>query len=355
MQTYQGGLTMHAVIVPEAGRVEIVDVPKPTYGPYECLAEIIRWSICSGTDRHIVDGSFPGAAYPCILGHETIGRVVACGERVRNLSAGDLVLRPVAVRPGETLAEYSSYFGGFAEVGVVADAGAICADTPRGTQPVLPPFATAQQVVPPDFDPDLVGVFITYKETLSSLYSLGVGPGSSLLILGSGPVGLNFTLAAKVIGAYPVIVTGRRKEPLDRALACGADVVINTALEDTAEAARDHTGGAGVEFAVEAIGDWRVLQEGMRALATDGVIGIYGVASERSATLDWSGTAAGLTITRIRPREDEVHQQVLDQLRLGLVDLERQVSHRLPFEEIQAGMELIRQKKATKVVLARDG
>jgi threonine dehydrogenase-like Zn-dependent dehydrogenase len=345
---------MRAVIVPEAGRLEIDHVPEPTYGPYECLVEIIRWSICSGTDRHIVDGCFPGATYPCILGHETIGRVVACGERVRNLSAGDLILRPVAVRPGETLAGYSSYFGGFAELGVVADAGAICADTPRGKQPVLPPFATTQQIVPSDFDPDLVGVFITYKETLSSLYSLGVGPGSSVLVLGSGHVGLNFTLAAKVIGAYPVIVTGRRKEPLGRALAHGADAVINTTVEDTAQAVRDHTGGAGIEFAVEAIGDWQVLQEGMRALATDGVIGIYGVASERRGMLDWSGTAAGLTMTRIRPREEEVHQQVLDQLRLGLVDLKRQVSHRLLYDEIQAGLRLIRQKKATKVVLARE-
>lgn len=346
---------MRAAIVPEAGRIEIVDVSEPTYGPYECLVEILRWSICSGTDRHIADGSFPGAVYPCILGHETIGRVVACGERVRNLSVGDLVLRPVAVRPGETLGGYSSTFGGFAEIGVVADAGAICDDTPRGTQPVLPAFATAQQAVPQDFDPDLVGVFITYKETLSSLYSLGVGPRSSLLILGSGPVGLNFTLAAKVIGAHPVIVTGRRREPLDRALAHGADAVINTALEDTVEAVGEHTGGAGVDFAVEAIGDWQVLQEGMRALTTDGVIGIYGVASERRAVLDWSGTAAGLTITRIRPREEEVHQQALDQLRMGLVDLKPQVSHRLPFEEIQAGMELIRQKQATKVVLGWEG
>ena len=342
---------MRTVIVPEVGQIEIVDVPKPTYGQYECLVEILRWSICSGTDRHIIDGCFPGATYPCILGHETIGRVVACGERVRNLKPGDLVLRPVAVRPGQTLVGYSSCFGGFAEHGVVADAAAICDDTPRKKQHSVPHFATAQQVVPSDFDPDLVGVFITYKETLSSLYSLGVRPGNSVLILGSGSVGLNFTLAAKLIGAHPVIVTGRRKEPLDRALAYGADAVINAAVEETAEAARDYTGGAGVEFAVEAIGDWQVVQEGMRALATDGIMGIYGVASEPRATLDWSGTAAGVTLTRIRPREDQVHRQVLDQLRLGLVVLKNQISHRLPFDDIQAGVDLIRRKEATKVVL----
>jgi threonine dehydrogenase-like Zn-dependent dehydrogenase len=346
---------MRAVIVPEPGRLEIIDVPQPTYGPYECLVEIIRWSICSGTDRHIADGCFPEAAYPCILGHETIGRVVACGDCVQNLCIGDLVLRPVAVRPGETLAGHSSFFGGFAEVGIVADAGAIRADTPRGSEPALPPFAVAQQVVPSDFAPDLVGAFITYKETLSSLYSLGVGPGRSLLILGSGSVGVNFTLAAKAIGAYPVIVTGRRKGPLDLARNYGADVVINSTVEDTIQAVRECTRGSGVDFAVEAIGDWDVLQEGMRAVATDGVMGIYGVAPERGARLDWSGTAAGLSLTRIRPREAEVHQQVLDQLRLGLVDLSRQVSHCLPFGEIRAGMELLRQKRATKVVLAREG
>jgi threonine dehydrogenase-like Zn-dependent dehydrogenase len=229
---------MRAAIVPEPGNIQLLEIPEPSYGEYEALVEIVACSICSGTDSHIVYDQFPMRAYPCVLGHESIGRVVEVGSAVRSFRPGDLVLRPVAVRPGEQLCGYNSMFGGFAQVGLVADAAAIIADTPRSAAPKLPPFATAQQVVPPDFDPDLAGAFITFKETLSFLYRLGVQAGKSVLILGSGTVGLSFALGARLIGAGPVIVTGRRPEPLQGALSWGADYTVNVAQEDLVPAVR---------------------------------------------------------------------------------------------------------------------
>jgi 2-desacetyl-2-hydroxyethyl bacteriochlorophyllide A dehydrogenase len=340
---------MRAAIVPEPGNIELLEIPEPLHGEYEALVEIIACSICSGTDSHIVYDQFPMRAYPCVLGHESIGRVVEVGSAVRSFRTGDVVLRPVAVRPGEVLGGYNSMFGGFAQIGLVADAAAIIADTPRGQSPKLPAFATAQQIVPSDFDPDLAGAFITFKETLSFLHRLGVVPGKNVLILGSGTVGLSFALGAKLIGAGPVIVSGRRSQPLQAALQWGADCTVNVAQEDLVAAVRSYTGGKGADFVVEAIGDWNVLQTGIRALADTGQIGIYGVAPERVATLDWSGTPPNWALRFIQPKEEEVHQQVLDQMRLGLVDLQRFVTHRLPFDAICEGFDLVTSKQATKV------
>ncbi len=340
---------MRAAIVPQPGHIQLLEIPEPSYGEYEALVEISACSICSGTDSHILYDQFPMRAYPCVLGHESIGRVTAVGSAVRNFKSGDLVLRPVAVRPGEQLGGYNSMFGGFAQIGLVADAAAIIADTPRGQTPKLPAFATAQQVVPPDFDPDLAGAFITFKETLSFLYRLGVQAGKSVLILGSGTVGLSFVLGAKLIGAGPVIVTGRRPEPLQVAPEWGTDYTVNVAQEDLAAAVRSYTGGKGADFVVEAIGNWDILQTSLRTLADCGQIGIYGVAPERVATLDWSGTPPNWDLRFVQPKEEDVHQQVLDQMRLGLVDLQRFVTHRLPFDAICEGFDLVKNKQATKV------
>lgn len=342
---------MRGVVVPEPGKMALVDLPEPTYNEYEALVEILTCSICSGTDTHIVDDHFPMRAYPCVLGHESIGRVIEVGSAVRNLKPGDLVLRPTAVRPGETLGGYNSMFGSFVEYGIVADAAAIIADTPRNQAPKLPVFALAQQVTPPEFDPDLAGAFITFKETLSFLQRLGVQAGRSALILGSGTVGLSFALGAKLIGATPVIVTGRRSEALATAQAFGADQVINVTNENLVEAVKRYTNGQGVDFAVEAVGDWAVLQAGIRTLADNGQIGIYGVAPERVATMDWSGTARNWSLRFVQPKEEQVHQQVLDQMRLGMIDLHKFVTHRVPFAEIQEGFDLVRNKQATKVVV----
>jgi len=342
---------MRAAVVPAPGRIDLVELPEPSYNDYEALVEILTCSICSGTDTHIVDDHFPMRAYPCVLGHESIGRVIAVGSAVRNLKVGDLVLRPTAVRPGERLGGYNSMFGGFVEVGLVADSAAIIADTPRGEPPKLPPFALAQQVVPPDFDPDLAGAFITFKETLSFLYRLGVQPGRSTLILGSGTVGLSFALGAKLIGATPVMVTGRRAEALATARRFGADQVIDVTRENLTDAVKGYTNGQGADFAVEAVGDWEVLQTGIRALADEGQIGIYGVAPKRVATLDWSGAARNWSLRFVQPKEEAVHQQVLDQMQLGMLDLRPFVSHIVPFADLREGFELVRNKQATKVVV----
>src|SRR5579859_5212605 len=102
---------MRAAVVRGQGQLTLESVPEPTIGEYDALVEILACGVCTGTDTHILAGAFPYLApYPFILGHESIGRVVARGPKVRYLHPGDLVLRPVAVRPGETLGPYGSVF-----------------------------------------------------------------------------------------------------------------------------------------------------------------------------------------------------------------------------------------------------
>lgn len=79
---------MRVAIVPEPGRIELVYAPVPTPSEYEALVEIPTWSICSGTDTHIVHDQFPMRVYPCVLGHESIGRDIECGAAMRNLKPG---------------------------------------------------------------------------------------------------------------------------------------------------------------------------------------------------------------------------------------------------------------------------
>lgn len=346
---------MRAVVVPQPGRLALVETPEPVYGEYEALVEILSCSICSGTDSHILEGSFPLRRYPAILGHESIGQVVAVGYRVRSFQRGDLVLRPCAVRPGETLGGYQSMFGGFAELGVVADGAAIIADCPRGQEPVLPPYAQSQQIVPRGFEPRLAGALITFKETLSFLQHMGVRPGQSVLILGSGTVGLSFVLAAKLCSAYPVMVTGRRPEPLQRALAYGADQVIDTSTEDLRERVLATTDGRGAELAVEAVGDWEVCRSGLAALADGGQMGIYGVAADRAVSLDSASAPRNWSLCFKQPREQDVHRQALEFMRLGLLDLTKLVSHTVSLSDIEHGFELVRRKEALKVVVQMRG
>src|SRR5271169_1234107 len=93
---------MKAVAVVEPGRVEIVDIPRPTPGPYDALVRNLAAFICNATDRKLVAGHFPGIGrdkYPMLLGHENVGVVEEVGAKVRSFKPGDRVIGSLLFSP----------------------------------------------------------------------------------------------------------------------------------------------------------------------------------------------------------------------------------------------------------------
>jgi threonine dehydrogenase-like Zn-dependent dehydrogenase len=77
------------------------------------------------------------------------------------------------------------------------------------------------QIIPDGIDPVEATTLITVKETLSSLLIAGFSAGKSLLIFGSGPVGMSFALCGRILGASKVAIVGRRAERLKQTLRSG--------------------------------------------------------------------------------------------------------------------------------------
>ncbi len=103
---------MFAVAVTEPGKVEIVEVPDPVPGPYEALIKTEIAALCNSTDRKLIEAHFPGVEqYPLLLGHETVGTVVAVGEKARSFQVGDRVIGGLLLN--STHPDYASGWGGF--------------------------------------------------------------------------------------------------------------------------------------------------------------------------------------------------------------------------------------------------
>jgi L-iditol 2-dehydrogenase len=90
-----------------------------------------------------------------------------------------------------------------------------------------------------------------------------------------GPIGVMFVRLAKVYGAR-VIAFGRRQGQLDRAAAMGADEVLSTAEVDAIRAAREWTGGRGVDVAIEAVGQPDTWEEAARMVRKGGTVNFFG-------------------------------------------------------------------------------
>lgn len=306
---------MRAAAVREPDRLEIVEVRDPAPGPYQALVRILACGIC-GTDLHIFRGRFPLRHYPCLLGHESIGRVLEIGAKVDSFRPGDLVLRPTPAPPGQKLDGYASLWSGFSEYGLVFDEAAFKADCPSSRWGEIPGWADAQKVVPSDFDPEAAGIFITFKETLSFLERVGLQPGMQVMVTGTGPAGLCFVRAAKLLGAGPVIVYGRRASTLEVARVLGADLIVGPNEADLAEGLRRSAGQ--VDLVIEATGDTRVLENATGVLARGGRVGLYAVYTETHFLMPLAlGERAFL---RVSPREGDTHTRALDALRLGFFE-----------------------------------
>ncbi len=343
---------MKALVVTSPGHIEIQTVPVPQPGPYEALVRIEACSFCSSTDLKIIDGSLPFVRdYPCILGHESVGVVAEVGDKVRYLSEGQRVLRPVAAYPSQRLGDLYSGWGGFAQFGLVTDWRAAVEDLAMRADRVNAWFKM-HQIVPKGISPPHATMLITLKETLSSLQALGDVSGRSVLIIGDGAVGLCFARWAKLLGAFPVAVAGHHENRLSRARSLGVDFAVDTSRQTLTDAlASAGAPSAGWDFVIDAVGSGDAIQQAYRLLASGGRLGIYGVSDHMTASMDFLTLPVGAAVVRMSTDEPAVHEQVLSAVQLGTINLSDFCTHVLPLEQAAQGIELLRTRQALKVVL----
>lgn len=339
---------MKALVVDQPGIATIRDVPEPEINDYQALVRIRAASICNSTDTQILTGRFPvdwldGQDYPGILGHEGVGEVVKVGKKVRAFTPGDFVFRPRAEVPG-----LGCFFGSFAQFGVVTDYQAW-----RNDHPELPLHFNwpMQQVIPAGVDPLEAPVLINLKECYSALRNLGVSWETSVMVLGTGGVGLGFTHMAKLHGVRNVIAVGRRDERLALARKFGADHVINTSRESLRERVLEITEGRGVDRIVEATGDASLYIDLCRMLAPDGRMGIYGINNLAEFPLSMRHMPPSYWVGCLAPDEPGAHKSMMDFVRLGIVKPGDYISHRVPLAEAPAAFARVKDSDVLNIVI----
>lgn len=339
--------TMKAVVVQNKS-LRIAEIPRPAPGPYQCLVKTLCAATCNATDRMFLDTS---AEQPRILGHEGVGRVIEAGAKVRNFKTGDLVLRPIAVYPGDTLAGMVAGIGGFSEYGLVTDVAAAQADG-VALPPGVAGYSRFQQKLPPGIDPRDATMLITLKETLSWAKRSGVGAGKGVLIFGDGPVGQCFAKNCKLLGAAPVVVVGHWQQRLDRAAALGADRTIDRKKTSIAEACAKQRV---VDVVIDAVGDYALIDEGLQVLRERGTYTVYGLAKKKDVAFSMTRGPREWELRFFKMDEAETHDELLARLRNGEIDLKQFYDCVLPMEKAGEAMEKLARREANKVVLEMGG
>ncbi|MDA0322798.1 MAG: zinc-binding dehydrogenase [Verrucomicrobia bacterium] len=303
---------MKAAVVEAAGHLAIRDLPEPTPGDYDVLCEILYGSVCSGTDRHIVAGTCPySGPFPTILGHESIGRAVKCGPKVRYIEPGDLITRVGTPAVGDC----SSTWGGFAEFGIAQDYRAARDDE-------VPAARWAEgrrnQVLPDGMDPAVATLFITWRETLSYSNRIGFGEGRNILVVGSGGNGLAFVAHATNANARQRVMIGspRRKEI---ALRAGVSHFIDYKSTTLAKEISAVAPG-GYDIVIDSLGRKGSGDFCVSMITEHGVLGVYGLDDHAEYTVSPNKTETTFSIYGGHYDEPETHNQVLQLYQDGELD-----------------------------------
>ena len=275
---------MLAVAVVEPGRVEVVDIPKPSPGPYDALVRNQVAFICNATDRKLVEGHFPNIGreqYPMLLGHENAGVVEAVGSKVRSFKPGDRVIGGLLFSPTEP--RFHSGWGGFCEYVFATDHAAMVADGVADEAHGWREVYQIMKKVPDDIPLEAAALLCTWREVYGGFSDFQLKKGDSILIFGSGPVGLSFTKFAKLLGMGWVGVVDPLPFKRQRAEALGAD---ETFTPDSPEL-RDLVKRRGpLDAVIDAVGSQAIINAGLPLIRLGGSLCVYGVVGTPSITVD---------------------------------------------------------------------
>ncbi|MEY9874611.1 2-desacetyl-2-hydroxyethyl bacteriochlorophyllide A dehydrogenase [Streptacidiphilus sp. MAP12-33] len=327
---------MKAAVISSPGVVGVETVDDPAPGRGEVVVKVVACGLC-GTDLHILQGEF-APTLPIVPGHEFAGEVVALGAGVRGLALGDRV----AVDPSLYCHECHYCRLGrdnlcerYAAIGVTHPGGAAeYAVAPAANCVRLPEHVRTEDA--PLIEP--LSCAVRGYDVLNSRM------GGSVLIYGSGTMGLMMLELAKRTGAAAVDIVDINTERLDTARLLGVDHAVTSAEEIVRP--------RGWDVVVDATGNERAIQDALGRVGRGGTYLQFGVADY----------AARATIEPYRIYNQEItitgsmavlhsFERAADLFATGVLDPAVFVSDRLPLTEYPAALEQFRAGKGRKILV----
>jgi S-(hydroxymethyl)glutathione dehydrogenase/alcohol dehydrogenase len=345
-------------------RIEEVDLADPGYG--EVLVQIEAAGICH-SDLHVIEGHIP-TGLPVLLGHEAGGVVIKCGPGVTTLDPGDHVI-PLFLPECRTCPNCTSRKTN------------LCSSKPQGFfegpfsiggksifQGPIATFASHTVVdeaslakIRKDAPLDLAfyaGCGVT-TGVGAAVFSAQVKPGSKVIVFGLGGVGLNVVQGARLAGATQIV--GVDLNPAREAVGriFGVTDFVNPKSEDNVTEKLVTLTGGGADYVFEVIGNTKLMEQAMTvahpAWGTVIIVGLspYGQSLQvQPWSILFGQKLQGSYFGGARGRSDV--PQVVDWFMAGRLNIKDLVTHRLPFEKINEGFDLLRRGESIRTVLTFD-
>ncbi len=342
-------MKMTAAILATTGAplvLDEIDVPELECG--QVLVQVQRSGICGAQIGEIAGVKGEDKFLPHLLGHEGGGIVIEIGPGVTHVRNGDHVVmhwrkgagihaRTPKYTWGDRTVD-SGWVTTFSEYAIVSENRV----TPI---PKDVPFEVAA----------LMGCAVT--TALGLINNLAqVKIGQSVAVLGCGGVGLNVVQGAAMVSADPIIAVDIYDHKLALARELGATHAINSARSDLREEIRKIVGQAGVDVFVENTGLVRLIEQAYELTSKVGKTILVGVPRhDEDITIHSLPLHFGKVLTGCEGGSSDPAVDIPRYIKLyqrGKLNLDRLITHRLPFSDINAALDQVRSGEVGRCVLS---
>ena len=348
---------MLAAILMETPTEELMvadDVTLRDLAPGDVKVKIAHSGVCH-SDLSAMNGTIPQTP-PAVLGHEGAGVVTDIGDGVTHVAPGDHVIIafsppcgtcPYCTGRGQPNLCIDGFFAmsanpqfrrGDTVVGAMTGCGTFAEET------IVPGIAAVK--IDDDIPLDvaaLVGCGVT-TGVGAALNTAGITPGSSVLVIGAGGVGVAAIQGARIAGAAVIVAVDLHEGKLDRAKAFGA--THGVLPDDLPAALAEITAGEGFDFTLECIGMPTTMRQAFDMTRRGGTSCIVGV-GRMDETFELSAfemffsekTLVGSMYGGADVRTD--FNRFLRLYKAGRLDLEGMSSRRIHIDEVNDAMACI--------------
>jgi threonine dehydrogenase-like Zn-dependent dehydrogenase len=336
--------------------IRVEEVPDPVLSTGgDALVRVVAACVC-GSDLWPYRGVTP-TEEPHRIGHEFVGIVEAVGPDVARIAPGDFVIAPFYVCDGTCVNCLNGVstsclqggwwgsddrFGGFADG---AQGELVRVPLADGTL-----FALEEQP-DPALIPSLLTLSDVYGTGHHAAVSAGVGPGSTVAVVGDGAVGLCAILSAKRLGATTIIAMSRHADRQAIAREFGATHIVEERGQAGIERVQELTGGIGADQVLECVGTKESMDQAIRSARPGGMVGYVGVPNggPELPVRALFGRNVGVNggVAPVRGYIEELLPDVLS----GAVNPGRVFDLELPLSDAAEAYAAMDERRATKVLL----
>jgi threonine dehydrogenase-like Zn-dependent dehydrogenase len=316
--------------------------------PTDAIIRLSVTCVC-GSDLWPYRGIQP-VTQPSAMGHEYCGIVEEVGSAVKTVKAGQFVIGSFCISDNTCPNCLAGYQSGCQNLEFMTGAQAPFARVPFADGTLV---ATAE--VPSD---DLLPSLLAVSDVLGTGWfaadAANVKPGSTVVVVGDGAVGLLGILSAKQMGAERIIAMSRHQSRQKLAKEFGATDIVSERGDEGIARIKEMTKGVGADSVLECVGTLESMMQAIRSTRPGGSVGYVGV--PHGANLDLQQVF--FTLVRLHGGPAPVRRYLPDLIRLVL---ERKINPgkvfdlTLPLDQVAEGYRAMDERRAIKALLRPNG